>query len=109
MQRITDELLDRFEREHPQGITSQEILDTLASHDIKFSEVYPPELPDLFHGGQLVVLGRYSGKGPAAIKLSGALLPVTWACASRAGDPAMTRRGSEADDRPAEPRKESPS
>ncbi|HEY7314616.1 MAG TPA: hypothetical protein VH643_35030, partial [Gemmataceae bacterium] len=35
------------------------------------SEVYPPELPDLFHGGQLVVLGRYSGKGPAAIKLSG--------------------------------------
>src|SRR5215469_4011396 len=42
-----------------------------ATNDIKFSEVYPPELPDLFHGGQLVVLGRYSGKGPAAIKLSG--------------------------------------
>lgn len=38
MQRITDELLDRFEREHPQGITSQEILDTLASYDVKFSE-----------------------------------------------------------------------
>ena len=38
MQRITDELLDRFEREHPQGISSQEILDTLASYDIKFSE-----------------------------------------------------------------------
>ncbi len=38
MQRITDELLDRLEREHPQGITSQEILDTLASYDIKFSE-----------------------------------------------------------------------
>jgi Ca-activated chloride channel family protein len=42
-----------------------------ATNDIKFSEVYPAELPDLFHGGQLVVLGRYSGKGPAAIKLSG--------------------------------------
>ena len=42
-----------------------------ATNDIKFSEVYPPVLPDLFHGGQLVVLGRYSGKGPAAIKLSG--------------------------------------
>jgi Ca-activated chloride channel family protein len=42
-----------------------------ATNDIKFSEVYPPELPDLFHGGQLVVLGRYAGKGPAAIKLSG--------------------------------------
>ena len=38
MQRITDELLDRFEREHPQGITSQEILDTLAGYDVKFSE-----------------------------------------------------------------------
>jgi Ca-activated chloride channel family protein len=42
-----------------------------ATNDIKFSEVYPPELPDLFHGGQVVVLGRYAGKGPAAIKLSG--------------------------------------
>ncbi|MGH7222858.1 MAG: VWA domain-containing protein, partial [Gemmataceae bacterium] len=42
-----------------------------ATNDIKFSEVYPPELPDLFHGSQLVVLGRYSGKGPAAVKLSG--------------------------------------
>jgi Ca-activated chloride channel family protein len=42
-----------------------------ATNDIKFSEVYPPELPDLFHGSQLVVLGRFSGKGPAAIKLSG--------------------------------------
>jgi DNA-binding transcriptional MerR regulator len=38
LQRITDELLDRFEREHPQGITSAEILDTLAAHGIKFSE-----------------------------------------------------------------------
>ncbi|MGH7227161.1 MAG: hypothetical protein ACRELF_28430, partial [Gemmataceae bacterium] len=42
-----------------------------ATNDIKFSEVYPPDLPDLFHGSQLVVLGRYSGKGPAAIKLTG--------------------------------------
>jgi DNA-binding transcriptional MerR regulator len=38
LQRITDEMLDRFEREHPQGITSQEILDTLAAHEVKFSE-----------------------------------------------------------------------
>ncbi len=42
-----------------------------ATNDIKFSEVYPPELPDLFHGGQLIVLGRYSGKGAAAVKLTG--------------------------------------
>jgi Ca-activated chloride channel family protein len=39
--------------------------------DVTISEVYPPHLPDLFHGSQLVVLGRYSGKGHAAIKLSG--------------------------------------
>lgn len=41
------------------------------TNDIKLSEVYPPQLPDLFHGSQLVVLGRFSGKGPAAIKLTG--------------------------------------
>src|SRR5205814_4012067 len=39
--------------------------------DVKISEVYSPQLPDLFHGTQLVVLGRYSGKGHAAIKLTG--------------------------------------
>lgn len=42
-----------------------------ATHDIRLTEVYPPQLPDLFHGGQLVVMGRYSGKGPAALKLTG--------------------------------------
>jgi Ca-activated chloride channel family protein len=41
--------------------------------DISLSEVYPPELPDLFHGGQLVVMGRFTGKGPAAITLTGAV------------------------------------
>ncbi len=38
---------------------------------IKLSEVYPPQLPDLFHGSQLVVLGRYTGDGHVAIKLTG--------------------------------------
>lgn len=38
MQRITDGVLDRIEREHPQGLTSAEILDVFASHEIKFSE-----------------------------------------------------------------------
>jgi Ca-activated chloride channel family protein len=42
-----------------------------ATNDISLVEVYPPQLPDLFHGSQLVVLGRYSGKGAAAIKLNG--------------------------------------
>jgi Ca-activated chloride channel family protein len=38
---------------------------------VTLNEVYPPQLPDLFHGSQLVVLGRYSGKGHAAITLTG--------------------------------------
>lgn len=38
---------------------------------VRLEEVYPPQLPDLFHGSQLVVLGRYSGKGPVAVKLNG--------------------------------------
>jgi Ca-activated chloride channel family protein len=41
------------------------------TNDVRLSEVYPVDLPDLFHGGQLIVMGRYSGSGPAAIKLTG--------------------------------------
>ncbi|HVJ83719.1 MAG TPA: VWA domain-containing protein, partial [Planctomycetia bacterium] len=37
----------------------------------RFSDVYPPKLPDLFHGGQLVAMGRYTGKGEATIRLKG--------------------------------------
>jgi Ca-activated chloride channel family protein len=40
---------------------------------VKMHEVYPPQLPDLFHGGQLVVFGRFHGSGHAAIKLTGLL------------------------------------
>jgi Ca-activated chloride channel family protein len=42
-----------------------------ATNDIRFSEIYPQQLPDLFHGSQLVVFGRFSGQGPAAIKVTG--------------------------------------
>jgi Ca-activated chloride channel family protein len=38
---------------------------------VRLTELYPPQLPDLFHGGQLVIAGRYSGQGPVAIKLTG--------------------------------------
>jgi Ca-activated chloride channel family protein len=41
------------------------------SENIKVHEVYPPALPDLFFGGQLVMLAKYSGHGPAAVKLTG--------------------------------------
>jgi len=43
------------------------------SPNIRISEVYPPQLPDLFHGSQLVITGRYNGDGASAIKLSGQL------------------------------------
>jgi Ca-activated chloride channel homolog len=43
------------------------------SDNIRLEEVYPPNLPDLFHGGQLVVLGRYTGQGAGSIKLSGVM------------------------------------
>ncbi|MCC6420962.1 MAG: VWA domain-containing protein [Gemmataceae bacterium] len=41
--------------------------------NVKLAEVYPPELPDLFHGSQLVVLGRYTGQGHVAVKLTGSV------------------------------------
>src|SRR5262249_57323303 len=31
---------------------------------VTVSEIYPPQLPDLFHGGQIVVLGRYKTDSP---------------------------------------------
>ncbi|MCU0702849.1 MAG: VIT and VWA domain-containing protein [Fimbriiglobus sp.] len=45
----------------------------LTGSNVKLSELYAPQLPDLFHGSQLVVFGRYSGSGHAAVKLSGKL------------------------------------
>jgi Ca-activated chloride channel family protein len=45
----------------------------LSSSTVKLSELYAPQLPDLFHGSQLVVFGRFSGSGHAAVKLSGKL------------------------------------
>lgn len=41
------------------------------SSDIRLVEMYPPQLPDLFHGGQLVVLARYQGTGKVNLKLTG--------------------------------------
>src|SRR5258706_1063795 len=38
LSRISDEVLDAIERDHEDGISSVEILDIFATHDIKFSE-----------------------------------------------------------------------
>lgn len=39
--------------------------------EVRLQEVYPPQLPDLFHGDQLVVLARYEGNDPTDIVLDG--------------------------------------
>jgi Ca-activated chloride channel homolog len=37
-------------------------------------DLIPARLPDLYEGGQLVLLGRYTGEGPLELKLTGDLL-----------------------------------
>ncbi|AWM38082.1 von Willebrand factor type A domain protein [Gemmata obscuriglobus] len=41
------------------------------SENVQLHEIYPPKLPDLFQGTQLVVIGRYTGEGPSVIRLTG--------------------------------------
>jgi len=38
---------------------------------VRITSLYPRELPDIFKGTQLIVAGKYSGKGPSVIKLTG--------------------------------------
>ncbi len=39
--------------------------------EIRVTQLYPNALPDLFNGDMLLVFGRYSGKGAAAVKITG--------------------------------------
>ncbi|MCD6416789.1 MAG: VWA domain-containing protein [Planctomycetes bacterium] len=41
--------------------------------DVEVRDVYPPHLPDLFRGSQVVAFGRYSGAGDTALRLSGTI------------------------------------
>lgn len=41
------------------------------SENIRLYESYPQQMPDLFWGSQLVVLGKYNGNGPASVRISG--------------------------------------
>jgi Ca-activated chloride channel homolog len=47
---------------------------TLRIAGLKTSDIYPQALPDLFRGGDLVVLGRYDGSGDHAVEINGRLL-----------------------------------
>ena len=46
----------------------------LACQEVALEKIYPRNLPDLFKGSQLLLLGRYKGDGKAKITLSGNLL-----------------------------------
>jgi Ca-activated chloride channel family protein len=48
-------------------------LKVTAGQGISLAEIYPPQLPDLFHGGQVIVLGRYHGTGHTALRLTGVI------------------------------------
>ena len=41
--------------------------------DVRTTKLYPSPLPDLFRGDQLVLVGRYSGKGGSAVILEGSV------------------------------------
>jgi len=41
--------------------------------DVRVTKLYPSPLPDLFRGDQLVLVGRYSGRGDSAVVLEGAV------------------------------------
>ena len=43
----------------------------LAVPGVKIAEMYPKDLPDLFRGSQIVVVGSYTGDGDSAIRLKG--------------------------------------
>jgi Ca-activated chloride channel family protein len=43
----------------------------VVSKRVRLTKMHPGQLPDLFKGDQLVVLGRYSGSGDVAISLEG--------------------------------------
>lgn len=41
--------------------------------DLRLAKLYPTDLPDLFQGEQLVVVGRYTGAGDTALTLAGSV------------------------------------
>ncbi|MFN0136694.1 MAG: VIT domain-containing protein [Phycisphaerae bacterium] len=62
---------------------------------LKVTDVYPGALPDLFHGGELLVIGRYASEGAFAIRLNGKLRGETQTFTVEGKFPA-TQRGSDA-------------
>ncbi|MBN2449283.1 MAG: VWA domain-containing protein [Lentisphaeria bacterium] len=45
----------------------------LETGDVRLTEIHPPDLPDLFRGSELRLLGRYRGQGRRDMALSGSV------------------------------------
>ena len=41
--------------------------------NVKVTEMFPKDLPDLFRGSQIVLVGTYTGDGPGAVRLKGSV------------------------------------
>ncbi|HUU85507.1 MAG TPA: VIT domain-containing protein [Phycisphaerae bacterium] len=43
----------------------------LSWHGVSVHDVFPGQVPDLFAGGEVVLVGRYGGSGPGAVEVQG--------------------------------------
>ncbi len=59
-----------------------------AGSDLRTTELYPGQTPDLFKGEMLTVFGRYKGHGEAAVRITGTIAgePAAFATAVRFAD-----------------------
>ena len=64
---------------------------TLGGGAVRLTKIYPQPLPDLFRGEQLVVCGRYSGAGEAAVTISGTVAGAARTFSERTSFPAKAK------------------
>ena len=67
-QNIETKVAGFFEKIHHPVLANLKLTTT---GNARLAEIYPPELPDLFHGDQLVILARFMGEGKTSIHLDG--------------------------------------
>ena len=67
-QNIQQRVATFFEKIHHPVLAN---LEMTTEGDTRLVEIYPPRLPDLFHGDQLVLLARYQGQSPTEITIRG--------------------------------------
>lgn len=75
-----DARVSNFYNKISSPVLSELKLEILGQNKPEFEvyQMYPKNLPDLFRGMQLMVVGRYHGAGVKAVRLSGKLLGSIW-------------------------------